>query len=63
MGAHDGPDEAYPDAWIAAEAIETLQNLAEEKEPWFLALDFSSLICHLLHRSDGMTFTLTTYPL
>jgi iduronate 2-sulfatase len=38
--AHDGPDEAYPDAWIAAESIETLQNLAEEKGPWFLGVGF-----------------------
>jgi len=38
--AHDGPDEAYPDAWIASEAIGTLQDLAEEKGPWFLGVGF-----------------------
>jgi iduronate 2-sulfatase len=38
--AHDGPDEAYPDAWIAAEAIETLQDLAANKEPWFFGVGF-----------------------
>ena len=40
MEAHDGPDEAYPDAWIAAEAIATLQELAKDKEPWFFGVGF-----------------------
>jgi iduronate 2-sulfatase len=38
--AHDGPDEAYPDAWIAAEAVETLQDLASKKELWFFGVGF-----------------------
>jgi len=38
--AFDGPDEAYPDAWVAAEAIRTLQELAQAKGPWFLAVGF-----------------------
>lgn len=38
--AHDGPDEAYPDAWVAAEAVATLERLAMEKGPWFFAVGF-----------------------
>ena len=38
--AHDGPDEAYPDAWVASEAIEVLEQLADEQEPWFFAVGF-----------------------
>jgi iduronate 2-sulfatase len=38
--AHDGPDEAYPDAWIAADAVKTLRDLAEKKEPWFFGVGF-----------------------
>jgi iduronate 2-sulfatase len=38
--AFDGPDESYPDAWVAAEAVRTLQQLAESKEPWFFAVGF-----------------------
>jgi iduronate 2-sulfatase len=38
--AFDGPDEAYPDAWVAAEAIGTLRELAEAKQPWFLGVGF-----------------------
>jgi iduronate 2-sulfatase len=38
--AHDGPDETYPDAWVAAEAVTTLQDLAAKKEPWFFGVGF-----------------------
>ncbi|MBE0542091.1 MAG: sulfatase [Verrucomicrobia bacterium] len=38
--AHDGPDEAYPDAWVAAEAIATLKELATHKQPWFFGVGF-----------------------
>ncbi len=38
--AHDGPDEAYPDAWVAAEAIKTLKELAAQKQPWFFGVGF-----------------------
>jgi iduronate 2-sulfatase len=38
--AHDGPDDAYPDAWVAREAIQTLDHLAKQREPWFLGVGF-----------------------
>jgi iduronate 2-sulfatase len=38
--AHDGPDESYPDAWVADEAVQTLQSLAAQKEPWFFGVGF-----------------------
>jgi iduronate 2-sulfatase len=38
--AHAGPDEAYPDAWVAAEAIATLKQLATQKQPWFFGVGF-----------------------
>jgi iduronate 2-sulfatase len=38
--AHDGPDDAYPDAWVAAEAIAMLKQLAAQKQPWFLGVGF-----------------------
>ncbi len=38
--AHDGPDEAYPDAWVAAEAVKTLRQLAADEQPWFFAVGF-----------------------
>ncbi|MCW5551408.1 MAG: sulfatase [Verrucomicrobiae bacterium] len=38
--AHDGPDESYPDAWIAAEAIKTLKELAAQPQPWFFGVGF-----------------------
>lgn len=38
--AFDGPDEAYPDAWVAAEAIATLEKLAKEERPWFFGVGF-----------------------
>jgi iduronate 2-sulfatase len=36
--AHDGPDTAYPDAWVSKEAVATLQSLADSKQPWFFAV-------------------------
>jgi iduronate 2-sulfatase len=38
--AFDGPDSSYPDAWIAEEAVATLQQLATSKEPWFFVVGF-----------------------
>jgi iduronate 2-sulfatase len=38
--AHDGPDAAYPDAWVADEAIATLQQLASQEQPWFFGVGF-----------------------
>jgi iduronate 2-sulfatase len=36
--AFDGPDTAYPDAWVAGEAVGTLRELAKSKQPWFFAV-------------------------
>jgi iduronate 2-sulfatase len=36
----DGPDSAYPDGWVADEAVKTLKDLAAGKEPWFFAVGF-----------------------
>jgi len=38
--AHDGPDEAYPDAWVAADAVKTLGELAAQDKPWFFGVGF-----------------------
>lgn len=38
--AHEGPDDAYPDAWVAAEAIATLEELAKDDQPWFFGVGF-----------------------
>lgn len=38
--AFDGPDDAYPDAWVAAEAVKTLKELAAKKQPWFFGVGF-----------------------
>lgn len=38
--AFDGPDEAYPDAWVAAEAVSTLKELAKQDKPWFFGVGF-----------------------
>jgi iduronate 2-sulfatase len=38
--AFDGPDESYPDAWVAAEAVTTLRELADSRQPWFFAVGF-----------------------
>jgi iduronate 2-sulfatase len=38
--AQDGADEAYPDAWVAEEAIKTLRELATDNEPWFFGVGF-----------------------
>jgi iduronate 2-sulfatase len=38
--AFDGPDDAYPDAWVAKDAVATLAGLAESAEPWFFAVGF-----------------------
>ncbi len=37
---HDGPDEAFPDAWVAADAVATLRELAAKQEPWFFGVGF-----------------------
>jgi len=36
--AFDGPDTAYPDAWVAGEAVTTLRELARSTQPWFFAV-------------------------
>lgn len=36
----DAPDDAYEDGAIAAEAVRTLDRLAKDKEPFFLAVGF-----------------------
>ena len=36
----DGPDTTYPDAWVAAEAVATLKELADQKKPWFFGVGF-----------------------
>ena len=38
--AFDGPDSAYPDAWVAEETVKMLAELATGKEPWFFAVGF-----------------------
>ncbi len=38
LEAFDGPDSAYPDAWVADEAVKTLRDLADSGQPWFLAV-------------------------
>jgi iduronate 2-sulfatase len=38
--AVDGPDTAYPDAWIADEAIATLKQLKSANQPWLFAVGF-----------------------
>ncbi len=40
LEAFDGPDTAYPDAWIADEAVKQLRALATNAEPWFFAVGF-----------------------
>jgi iduronate 2-sulfatase len=38
--AGDGPDELYPDAWVARDAVATLRELAPSRQPWFFAVGF-----------------------
>ncbi|MEX0927886.1 MAG: sulfatase [Balneolales bacterium] len=38
--AFDGPDSSYPDAWVAGEAVDMLQKLSQDDEPWFFAVGF-----------------------
>lgn len=63
--SHDGPDEAYPDAWVAAEAIATLQQLKQtstQNQPWFFGVGFfkphlpfaAPKKWHDLHARDGL---------
>jgi iduronate 2-sulfatase len=40
MEAFDGTDEAYPDAWVAAEAVTTLRELAQSKQAFFFGVGF-----------------------
>jgi iduronate 2-sulfatase len=40
MESQEGPDSLYPDAWVADEALATLEQLASQKEPWFFAVGF-----------------------
>lgn len=36
----DGPDTAFPDAWVANEAITLLKQLSDQNRPWFFAVGF-----------------------
>ena len=36
----DGDDKSYPDAWIADEAVRTLESLSKSDDPWFFAVGF-----------------------
>lgn len=38
--AKDGPDTSYPDAWIADEAIRTLEQLCTREKPWLFCVGF-----------------------
>ena len=38
--AFDGPDKAYPDAWVAEEAVAHLAELKDTDGPWFFAVGF-----------------------
>ena len=38
--APDVPDDAYPDAWVARDAVSTLKELASQKQPWFFGVGF-----------------------
>jgi iduronate 2-sulfatase len=38
--AHDGDDKSYPDGWIAEEAVEILNQLADSDQPWFFGVGF-----------------------
>jgi len=38
--AFDGPDTSYPDGWVANEAVKILEELANDKKPWFFAVGF-----------------------
>lgn len=40
LEAFYGPDEAYPDAWVAADAVTTLQELAKANRPFFFGVGF-----------------------
>jgi len=38
--AFDGPDESYPDALVARDAVATLTELAKSDDPWLFAVGF-----------------------
>lgn len=40
LEAFDGPDDAYPDAWVADEAVKNLRELARSPAPWFFSVGF-----------------------
>lgn len=40
LEAFPGADSAYPDAWVADEAVKNLRDLAASSEPWFFAVGF-----------------------
>lgn len=35
-----GPDDAYPDAWVAQDAVAALDDLQQTGKPWFFAVGF-----------------------
>jgi iduronate 2-sulfatase len=38
--SYEGPDNSYPDGWVADDAVKTLRELASGEEPWFFAVGF-----------------------
>ncbi|MEX0778605.1 MAG: sulfatase [Balneolales bacterium] len=38
--SHNGPDTSYPDSWVASEAIDVLDELSQDDDPWFFAVGF-----------------------
>jgi hypothetical protein len=60
LGSFDGPDESYPDAWVAAEAVETLRELASRRSPGSLPSGSSNRICRSRLRKSGSICTIRT---
>ncbi len=40
LEAFDGPDQAYPDSWVAEEAVRQLRTLFASGDPWLFAVGF-----------------------
>ena len=38
--AFEGPEDAYPDAWVSQDAVKTLEELDSGDKPWFFAVGF-----------------------
>jgi hypothetical protein len=63
--AHDGPDEAYPDAWVAAEAVATLQGTRRTEAAVVLRRRFFQAAPALSPRPkrNGTTCTRRAFPI